>query len=247
MVTVRRDRAIAETMPRRSPPTRVMSEAAIATSAPVPMATPTSAAERAAASLMPSPAIATTWPCRLQLADFRCLLGGQHLGEHVLDADLGGDGVRGGRVVAGEHPDVDAECLQLGDRLGGFGFDGVGDRQHRGRGPVDRGEHRGAPGRRLGGGDGLQRGDVHAAGGHQRGVADQHVPVVDDGVDAVTGDGVEGPQRRQIEETRGGGGDDRLADGVFAAGLGGGDQGQHVVLCPAAGGGDAGRGRAGRG
>jgi hypothetical protein len=37
-----------------------MSEAAMATSAPVPIAMPTSAADRAAASLMPSPAIATT-------------------------------------------------------------------------------------------------------------------------------------------------------------------------------------------
>src|SRR6185436_5422070 len=37
----------------------------------------------------------------LQLADLRSLLGGQHLGQHVLDADLRGDGPRGGRVVAG--------------------------------------------------------------------------------------------------------------------------------------------------
>ncbi len=43
VVTVRRDREMAETMPRRSPPTRVMSEAAMATSVPVPMATPRSA------------------------------------------------------------------------------------------------------------------------------------------------------------------------------------------------------------
>ena len=61
-VTVRRDSAIAATTPRRSPPARVMSEAAMATSAPVPTATPTSAVASAGASLMPSPTMATT--CR---------------------------------------------------------------------------------------------------------------------------------------------------------------------------------------
>ena len=64
------------------------------------------------------------------------------------------------------------------------------------------------------------------------------MPVVDGGVDAVTGDGIEGSQCRHVEVTFGGGGDDRLADGVFAAGLGGGDQGQDVVLRPAADGGE---------
>ena len=54
---------MAVTMPRRSPPTSVMSEAAIATSVPVPMAMPRSAWASAGASLMPSPTIATTLPC----------------------------------------------------------------------------------------------------------------------------------------------------------------------------------------
>ena len=70
---VARDSSIAAATARGSPPTRVMSEASMATSAPVPMAIPRSAWARAGASLMPSPTIATrpracsrsTWrPCR---------------------------------------------------------------------------------------------------------------------------------------------------------------------------------------
>src|SRR4051794_37054921 len=93
VVTVRRDRAMAETMPRRSPPTRVMSEAAMATSAPVPIATPTAASDRAPASLMPSPQKATTEPCACSSRTVAALSAGR-LGQDMLDADLLGD--RGG-------------------------------------------------------------------------------------------------------------------------------------------------------
>ncbi len=54
---------------RRSPLTRVTPALSMATSVPVPMAMPTSAAARAGASLMPSPAIATRRPSALQLGD----------------------------------------------------------------------------------------------------------------------------------------------------------------------------------
>ena len=52
----------ARTMPWRSPPSRVTPALSIATSEPAPMATPTSAAARAGASLTPSPAMATIRP-----------------------------------------------------------------------------------------------------------------------------------------------------------------------------------------
>ena len=54
------------TMPRRSPFTSVTPALSIATSVPVPIAMPTSACASAGASLMPSPAIATMRPSRLQ-------------------------------------------------------------------------------------------------------------------------------------------------------------------------------------
>ena len=60
IVIVESARAFA--MPRRSPFTRVMPALSMATSVPVPIAMPTSARASAGASLMPSPAIATTWP-----------------------------------------------------------------------------------------------------------------------------------------------------------------------------------------
>ncbi len=59
---VARESPIAAATARGSPPTRVTSDASTATSAPVPMATPRSAAARAGASLMPSPTMATTCP-----------------------------------------------------------------------------------------------------------------------------------------------------------------------------------------
>ena len=68
----------------------------MATSVPVPMAMPRSAWASAGASLMPSPTIATTLPCGLELADLADFLLGQHLGEHVVDADLAGDRLGGG-------------------------------------------------------------------------------------------------------------------------------------------------------
>ena len=54
-------------MPPRSPLSSVMPALSIATSVPVPMAMPTSAAASAGASLTPSPAIATMRPSLLQL------------------------------------------------------------------------------------------------------------------------------------------------------------------------------------
>src|SRR6266571_5239816 len=59
---VRRDNTSAVTTPARSPDSRVMSEASMATSVPVPMAMPRSAWTRAGASLIPSPTMATTLP-----------------------------------------------------------------------------------------------------------------------------------------------------------------------------------------
>ena len=87
---VRRESAIAATAPRGSPPTSVTSDASIATSAPVPIAIPRSAAASAGASLIPSPTIATTWPAACSAATLAALSAGQDLGQDPLrrDADL---------------------------------------------------------------------------------------------------------------------------------------------------------------
>src|SRR5579883_1576746 len=102
-LTVRRARAMAVTSVRRSPPTSVMSEAAMATSVPVPMAIPRSAWARAGASLMPSHhghdlSLGLKGPDRLGL------LARQHLGQDPVggDADLSGDLLGRGPRVAGQ-------------------------------------------------------------------------------------------------------------------------------------------------
>ena len=63
---VLRANRMASAAERRSPRTRVMSAASMATSVPVPIARPRSAWARAAASLTPSPTMATVLPffCR---------------------------------------------------------------------------------------------------------------------------------------------------------------------------------------
>src|SRR5215207_52895 len=61
-LTVALERLMARATPRTSPEISVRSAASMATSVPVPMATPTSACASAGASLMPSPTMATFSP-----------------------------------------------------------------------------------------------------------------------------------------------------------------------------------------
>ena len=99
----------------------------MATSVPVPIARPTSAAASAGASLTPSPAIATTRPSLAEPLDDVALVVGQHLGLDPVDAEAAGDGLGGDPVVAGEHDDLDAVGAQRLERRGGGLLDGVGD------------------------------------------------------------------------------------------------------------------------
>ena len=75
----------------------------MATSVPVPIARPRSAAASAAASLTPSPTIADRPALVLQAMDHGDLVGGEDLGDDLVDADLGGDRAGGSFVVAGEQ------------------------------------------------------------------------------------------------------------------------------------------------
>ena len=117
-------------MPVRSPLSRVTPALSMATSVPVPMAMPTSAAARAGASLTPSPAMATTRPSARSALDDVALVVGQHLGLDPVDAQAAGDGLGGDLVVAGEHDDLDALRSQRLERGGGGLLDGVGDGEH---------------------------------------------------------------------------------------------------------------------
>ena len=110
---MRRASRIASAAARRSPETSVRSDASIATSVPVPIASPRSACASAGASLTPSPTIATTSPVALQPPHLGDLVLGIDLGEHALDPDLGRDPLGGLARVAGEQHRRQPERAQL--------------------------------------------------------------------------------------------------------------------------------------
>ena len=194
----------ARTTPRRSPLSRVNPALSMATSAPVPMAMPTSARARAGASLMPSPAIATTSPLPLQVLDDVELVLRPQAGSHLVDAEPRGDRLGGGLVVAGGHDDLQPERMKLGDGLGGGGLDRIGDRHQAGKLAVGAEEHHRlavfAPGLGRGG----ERRDVDAGALHQPLIAEQHHAAADASRDALAGDGLRSrqPSRASVRAVR---------------------------------------------
>ncbi len=91
-------------MPFKSPLTSTMRADCIAMSVPCPIAMPTLAAASAGASLMPSPAIATIVSLRLQFLDQCVLVGRQHFGAEICNAQsLRRNRCRGRRAIAGRH------------------------------------------------------------------------------------------------------------------------------------------------
>ena len=135
---------------------RIITAASFDTSVPViPMATPMSAFFRAGASFTPSPVIATMLLCCWSEWTSRILSSGatrattpsagQPLGELLvgeggelragegvaLDAELLADRGRGHRVVARDHPDLDAGAVALGDGRLGLGARRIDDADHR--------------------------------------------------------------------------------------------------------------------
>ena len=128
---------------------RIIRAAFLATSVPLPMAMPMSAALMAGASLTPSPVMATTSPFALRVSTSSTLCSGAtrpitpmssirarrsdsdmaaKSGSQdglATDPDLLGNGGPGGDVVAGDHPDPDVGRLGLGHCRLGLGPGGV--------------------------------------------------------------------------------------------------------------------------
>ncbi len=98
----------------------------MATSVPVPIAMPTSAAAKAGASLTPSPAMATTG-LPAQALDHLALFLGQHLGLDLGYSELASNGIGGRSIIPGQHHDANAVSLERGQRFGRGGFDRIGD------------------------------------------------------------------------------------------------------------------------
>ena len=207
---------------RRSPRTRVRSAASMATSVPVPMARPRSAWASAAASLTPSPTIATTRPSACSRSTTSTLSGGQHLGDHLVDADLGGDRRGDGRVVAGEQHRAQPERAQPRDRLGAGRLDRVGDDEHAAGGAVPADGDRGAarpprprPGARVELGGQRRRPTRRAAGARPTSTAWPSTTPCD--AEALRGWRSPRPRAASPTRSRGAGGDRPAAIGCSEA------------------------------
>ena len=180
----------------------------------------------------------------LQSRDPFGLLRGQDLSDDLLDADRGGYRFGGGRGVAGEHPHLEPERLQLRDGFRGSGLDRVGDRDEPHSLPADPHVHRCLAGRGRGRARHRERADVDTAGGHEGAVADPHLAAAHGRLHALSGNGLESPQLGRGQTAVGGGGHDGLRERVLAAGLRGGGQGEDLLLDPAGRGDDRGDRRA---
>jgi len=97
----------------------------MATSVPVPMAMPTSAAARAGASLRPSPAKTTRSPRAWWTWTSSCFVAGVVSAWKRVELEFLGDGAGGGGAVAGDHDDFEAEAAEFGEGGGRGGFDRV--------------------------------------------------------------------------------------------------------------------------
>ena len=137
-------------------------------------------------------------PLRLQPGDDGCLIGGQRPCDHLVDADLRGDGPGGRLVVAGQQDGAQAEGAQPGDGGRRGRLDRVGD----GDGALDRAvpadQHRGAAGLLPGA---ALRGQLgrhgHPVPGKQLLPADDDLAAVDGAPRAESGQGPEPVRPRQ--------------------------------------------------
>ena len=179
----------------------------MATSVPVPMASPRSAWASAAASLTPSPTMATARPSACSRLTDVDLVRGQYLGDDLGDPDLGGDRAGSGLVVAGQQDRRQPERAEPLDRLGAGVLQRVRDDQHgagRPSQPTTTGRAAGALGIGLRALQVLRQ--RQAALGQQRRAAHEHVPAVDDALDAEAFEVAEAGHGRQRAELAFGGG-----------------------------------------
>ncbi len=131
------DRRRASTSPIRSPRSSVMPALSIATSVPLPMAMPTSAAASAGrvvdavAGHRHHPALAAQ-PCHHVALSFR-----QNIGLDLGDTERLRHRLRGRDVVAGQHDDAQAVGAQLPERLLRARLDRIGDGDDAGSPAID--------------------------------------------------------------------------------------------------------------
>ena len=214
----------------------------MATSAPVPIAIPRSAWARAAASLMPSPAIATTWPCSCSSATLAALSAGSTSARTrvipTCAATAWAVAALSPVIIHTSRPSASSWAMASADS----GLTVSATVMTPAAWPSTATYIGVAPlcGRRLR--DGGQLGDVHGSAAHHLQVADQQSVAGDARLESVAGYRVEGLQRRQGQSGRARVVDDGLSHRVLAAGLRCRDQGEDLGLVPGPHGGDTGEG-----
>ena len=197
----------------------------MATSVPVPMARPRSAWASAAASLTPSPTIATTAPSAWSRRTTSTLSAGSTSATTSLDADLVGDGAGGPLVVAGQQHGFEAEPAQVGDRLGRRRLHGVGDDEHGPDRSVPADEHGGGA-HPLGAASAAasqRRPDRERQLGEETVSTDHDGTAVDDTLDAEALRAAKRLDGDEVEPASSGIGGDRLGDRVLGGVLERGD------------------------
>ena len=206
---------IASGMTPRSSRSRIRSAALIATSVPVPRASPRSAAASAGPSLTPSPAMATRRPRACRSLITATLPVGQRAGDHLIGAGLGRDRLGDGLAVPGQQHRAQAQPAQRGDRRGGGGLDRVGDRDRAAGLAVPAGQHhraaRALPRRAL---PGQVRRDRDPAVAEQLVPPGDHLLAVDHPARAQARQRHEAVSARQVAQLGAGGGADRRGDRV---------------------------------
>ncbi|MNF98652.1 hypothetical protein D3C84_815220 [compost metagenome] len=68
-------------------------------------------------------------PLGVQVLDGLELVGRQQVAMGLVDADLGGNGLSGVRIVAGKHDSLDTQLMQFGNCLAAAVLDGVSYRE----------------------------------------------------------------------------------------------------------------------
>ncbi|KAG1252099.1 hypothetical protein G6F65_018063 [Rhizopus arrhizus] len=121
----------------------------------------------------------------------------QHLGHHLINAQLARDRLRGAGVVAGDHRHLQAQLVQRRDCGRRARLDRVGYRDDRGQAAVDSGIQRRLALRAEFRRQRRERGDVHAKIAHEAISTDLDPGSIDTGAHAHAGDRFEVEHGRQ--------------------------------------------------
>ena len=174
--------------------------------------------------------MATRRALLLQLVDQSELVLRAEAGCDLVDAELGGDRLGRGLVVAGRHDDLEPERVELGDGLGGGGLIGSATATKPASLPSSAEKHHRLAvlaSRFCGVGE---RRDIDAGPLHQPRIAEQRRAAADASLHALPGDRLEASVFGDLQASCFGAAEDRLGKGMLAARFERGGEAQHLVV-----------------